>query len=138
GLPVRRIRSTSRQMVSEPVTDPPGLSTRSTIADTSSSAAASRRPAATVSPPALDVPNGSTCGPPRPLTIGPCTLTTATVGLGLRPGSAGTDGIDGPDRGAVALAYRDRYNRGGASGSVSASPVSGEIPGAPVSSAIRA
>ena len=88
-------------MVSDPVTDPPGLSTRSTIADTASSAAASRSAAAMVSPPALELPNGSSCGPPRPLTIGPCSVTTAIVGLDLRPG---IDGIGGPGRDAVALA----------------------------------
>ena len=49
-------------MVSEPVTEPPGLSTRSTTAETSSSAPASRSAAAMVSPPALDVPNGEHCG----------------------------------------------------------------------------
>ena len=88
-------------MVSDPVTEPPGLSTRSTIADTESSAAASRSAAAMVSPPALEFPNGSTCGPPRPLTIGPCRVTTAIVGLDLRPG---IDGICGPGLDAVALA----------------------------------
>ncbi len=76
-------------MVSDPVTEPPGLSTRSTIADTSSSAAASRRAAPMVSPPALELPSGSTCGPPRPLTMGPCSVTTAMVGLDLRPGICG-------------------------------------------------
>src|SRR3984893_13692009 len=114
-------------MVSEPVTEPPGLSPRSTTADTESSAAASRNAAAMVSPPALELPSGSSCGPPRPLTIGPCRGTTAMVGLDLRPGIDGIDGIDGD---AAERAYRDRYSRGGAS-SESASPVSGEIPGAP-------
>ena len=88
-------------MVSEPVTDPPGLSTRSTIAETESSAAASRSAAAMVSPPALELPNGSTCGPPRPLTIGPCSVTTAIVGLPLRPG---TDGMGSEGRDAAAFA----------------------------------
>ena len=45
-------------MVSDAVTEPPGLSTRSTIADTESSAAASRSAAAMVSPPAEELPNG--------------------------------------------------------------------------------
>ena len=94
GLPRCRSRTTSRQMVSEPVTEPPGLSTRTTTAVTSSSAAASRSAAAIVSPPALDRPNGDSCGPPRPLTIGPATVTTAIVGL-ERPGSDGT-GTGGP------------------------------------------
>ena len=58
-------------MVSDPVTDPPGLSTRSTMAATSSSAAASRSAAAMVSPPTLRLPNGDNCGPPEPLTIAP-------------------------------------------------------------------
>ena len=88
-------------MVSEPVIDPPGLSTRSTTAETESSAAASRSAAAMVSPPALESPNGSTCGPPRPLTIGPCRVTTAIVGLPLRPG---TDGMGGEGHDAVAFA----------------------------------
>src|SRR6478672_11350926 len=97
-------------MVSEPVTEPPGLSTRSTIADTESLAAASRSAAAMVSPPALELPSGSSCGPPRPLTIGPCSVTTAMVGFVLRPGIGGIDGV-----GREARAYRDRYRRGGAS-----------------------
>jgi hypothetical protein len=46
-------------MVSEPVTDPSGLSTRSTIADTESSAAASRNAAAMVLPPAFERSSGS-------------------------------------------------------------------------------
>src|SRR3954471_5714730 len=107
-------------MVSDPVTEPPGLSTRSTIADTDSLAAASLSAAAMVSPPALEWPNGSTCGPPRPLTIGPCSVTTAMVGLPLRPGIGGTGGFV-----PVLRAYRDRYSLAGASGLVSASPVSG-------------
>jgi hypothetical protein len=45
-------------MVSDAVTEPPGLSTLSTIADTESSAAASRSAAAIVSPPTEEVPNG--------------------------------------------------------------------------------
>jgi len=73
-------------MVSEPVTEPPGLSTLSTIAETSLSAAASRRAAAIVSPPTLRLPSGENCGPPEPLTIAPETVTTAITGLGLRPG----------------------------------------------------
>ena len=43
-----------------------------------------------VSPPALERPNGSPRGPPRPLTIDPATVTTAILGRFLRPG---TDGI---------------------------------------------
>jgi len=46
-------------MVSDPVTEPPGLSTRSTTADTESSAAASRNAAAMVSPPALELPTAA-------------------------------------------------------------------------------
>ena len=80
-------------MVSDAVTEPPGLSTRSTIADTASSAAASRSAAAIVSPPAADVPNGKNWGPPRPLTIWPATVTTANVGLDRRPGIGGTGGV---------------------------------------------
>src|SRR5271170_573132 len=112
-------------MVSDALTEPPGESTRSTIADTESSAAASRRPAATVSPPALDEPNGNTREPPRPLTIGPATVTTANVGLGLRPGIDGRADPPGP----VARAYRLKYRRGGAVSS-SASPDPGETPSA--------
>jgi hypothetical protein len=124
-------------MVSEPVTDPPGLSTRSTMATTSSSAAASRRAAAMVSAPALEFPIGNTCGPPRPLTIEPARVTTAIVERDLRPGRPGSG--DPPP--AVALAYRARYSRGGASlssRSASASPDSGETPSAPTFCAIRA
>ena len=106
-------------MVSDAVTEPPGESTRNTIADTESSCAASRRAAAMVSPPALDEPNGNR-EPPRPLTIDPATVITAIVDLGPRPG------IDGPP-GPVARAYRLTKSRGGASSS-SASPDSGETP----------
>ena len=74
-------------MVSDAVTEPPGLSTRSTIADTESSAAASRSAAAMVSPPTDELPNGRNWGPPRPLTIVPSTVTTANVGLDRRPGN---------------------------------------------------
>ena len=83
-------------MVSDALTEPPGESTRNTIADTESSAAASRRPAAMVSPPALGLPNGNIRGPPRPLTIGPARVTTAIVVLGLRPGIEGSGGPPGP------------------------------------------
>src|SRR2546427_4017940 len=121
GLPPpsfpERTRFTSRQMVSEPVTEPPGLSTRSTIAETESSAAASRNAAAMVSPPAFEPPNGSSCGPPRPLTIGPCRVTTAIFGFVLRPGIGGVGGIG---RDAGERAYRDRYNRGGAASEAAA------------------
>ena len=81
-------------MVSDAETEPPGESTRSTIADTESSAAASRSAAAMVSAPALDEPNG-TRDPPRPLTIEPATVTTAMVPFGPRPGSDGR-GLPGP------------------------------------------
>ena len=87
-------------MVSDALTEPPGESTRNTIADTESSAAASRRPAAMVSAPALELPNGNIPRPPRPLTIGPATVTTAIVDLGLCPA---TDG-NGDPPGAVARA----------------------------------
>ena len=80
-------------MVSDAVTEPPGLSTRSTIAATDSAAAASRSAAAMVSPPTPDGPSGNPCGPPRPLTIVPATVTTAIVGFDLRPGRAGTGGV---------------------------------------------
>ena len=53
-----RVSSTSRQITSEAVPEPPGLSTRSTTARTSSSSRASRRDSATVSEPANDPPNG--------------------------------------------------------------------------------
>ena len=48
-----------------------------------------------VSPPALDEPNGNR-EPPRPLTIGPATVTTAIVDLGPRPGIDGRAGPPGP------------------------------------------
>ncbi|COX13632.1 Uncharacterised protein [Mycobacterium tuberculosis] len=83
------------------MTEPPGLSTRSTIADTESSAATSRSAAAMVSPPALDGPSGRNWGPPRPLTIGPSRVTTAIVGLDRRPGIDGTGGVS---RGRAELA----------------------------------
>src|ERR1700742_2230029 len=105
GLPRLRALATSRQMVSDAESEPPGLSTRSTIADTASSAAASRRAAAIVSPPTAGVPNGRNCGPPRPLTIWPATVTNANVGLGRRPGTGGRGGVS---RDWAAPAYRDR------------------------------
>ena len=95
GLPRSRTLVTSRQMLSDAVIVPPGLFTRSTIADTESSAPASRSAAPMVSPPAVAAPNGRNWGPPRPSTIMPSTVMTARVGLGRRPG---TDGLGGASR----------------------------------------
>ena len=70
GLPAARTRTTSRQMTSDAVAEPPGLFTRSTTARAPSSAAAARSAAATVSEPIPPPP-----GPPRPLRpdlIAPC------------------------------------------------------------------
>jgi hypothetical protein len=87
-----------------------------------------------VSPPALELPNGSTCGPPRPLTIGPCSVTTAIVGFDLRPG---IDGICGPARRRRFRVARQIQPRRRV-GIVGPPPVSGEIRGAPTSSLMRA
>ena len=62
GLPAPRIRTTSRQITSEAVAEPPGLFTRSTTARARSSAAAARSAAAMVSDPMPPPPAG-----PRPL-----------------------------------------------------------------------
>ncbi|SLC89889.1 Uncharacterised protein [Mycobacteroides abscessus subsp. massiliense] len=86
GLPASRARTTSRQMVSEPLTEPPGLSTRSTMAATESSATASRSASAITSPP-LAGPGGKSRGPLRPLTMGPASVTTPMAGRDGRPGS---------------------------------------------------
>ncbi len=127
GLPAALARTTSRQMVSEPVTEPPGAVHPQDDRRYVVIGDGSRRAAAMVSPPpALELPIGSTCGPPRPLTIGPCSVTTAMVGLLFRPG-----GMFGIGLAAVARAYRDRNSRGGAS-----SPSATAAP--PLSSAIRA
>ena len=70
GLPAARTLTTSRQITSDAIAEPPGLFTRSTTARAPSSAAAARSAAATVSDPIPPPP-----GPPRPLRpclIAPC------------------------------------------------------------------
>ena len=66
GLPAFFARSTSRQIVSDATADPPGLSTRNTIAFTSSSAIAARNAPATVVAPIVWSPmSGSVLLSPR-------------------------------------------------------------------------
>ncbi len=67
GLPAARSLTTSRQITSDAVYEPPGLLTRSTTARAPSSAPAARSAAATVSEPIPPPP-----GPPRPLR--PCLM----------------------------------------------------------------
>ena len=101
GLPRSRALFTSRQMVSDAVTEPPGLSTRSTMADTESSAASlpqCRRDSVATGGRGAQRQNA---GPPRPLTIPPAKVTTAIIGLERRPGIDGTGGAIG-DRAAPA------------------------------------
>ncbi len=85
GFPAARAWSISRQIASDAPTAPPGLSMRSTMAFTLSSAAASRMAAVAVSEP-VPGPGGSPGFTPlRPGAITPVTWTTATRGAFLRP-----------------------------------------------------
>ena len=123
-------------MVSDPVTEPPGLSTRSTIADTESSAAASRSAAAMVSPPALELPER------QQLRAAPAADDRAVQGddgdrrLDLRPGIDGIGGVGPADAVGAGVPRQIQPRRRVVA--ESASPVSGEMPGAPTSSPIRA
>jgi len=93
--------------------------------------------AAAIASAAFETPNGRICGPPRPLTIVPSTVTTANVGFDRRPG---TGGIGGARRDRAALAYRARYSRGGSASSGFSSELlsAAESPCTLTSSAIRA
>ena len=69
GVPPARARTTSRQIVSDAVDEPPGLLTRSRMAPARSSAAAARSAPATVSEPIAGPDIGPR--PLRPCRIGP-------------------------------------------------------------------
>ncbi len=70
GLPACFARTVSRQIVSDATYEPPGLSTRKTIARTAASSAAERSAAPTVSAPMLTSPNTG-LNPLVPLCTGP-------------------------------------------------------------------
>ena len=78
GFAAARARTTSRQIVSEATYEPPGLSTRSTMARTRSSAAAERITAASVSEPIEPATTGPR--PLRPRRMAPLAWMSATKG----------------------------------------------------------